>query len=215
MFVKFHFMSVKFTFVQNIIFMSTHIELFNKVAKNDVQAYEKLFKEYYKFLCSYAYGITNEKHASEEIVENFFLEIWDNRQKIKISTSVRSYFVSSIHNRCINYIQREKPRFLSFCDISKLIDDEGSAGDKLIAPEIPSLLINELESVLAKAIDNLPHGCRDVFLLSRYKNLNYEEISIKLNISVNTVKTQIKIALRKLRENLQDYLTVILLFIIK
>lgn len=195
--------------------MDKHIEIFNKVVNNDVQAYESLFKEYYKFLCSYALGLTRERHASEEIVEDFFVEVWNHRHKIKITTSVRSYFISSIHNRCLNYIQREKPKFFSSSDISKLIDNEGSVGDKLIATEVPSMLDRELETVLANAIENLPQGCKEVFKLSRFKNLNYEEIAEKLNISVNTVKTQIKIALRKLKENLKDYLTVLLLFIIK
>jgi len=193
--------------------MDKYLDIFNRVENGDIQAYEMLFKEYYTFLCSYAYGLTREKHIAEEIVEDFFVDLWKNRQRINITTSVRSYFISSIHNRCLNYLQREKSRFISSGDIPKLIEKEGTVGNVLVATEVPLLLANDLENALAKAIEKLPPNCKEVFMLSRYKDLSYEEISEKLDISVNTVKTQIKIALGKLRELLKDYLVVILMFV--
>jgi RNA polymerase sigma-70 factor (ECF subfamily) len=190
--------------------MDLHLELFKRIGNNDVQAYEILFKAYYKFLCSFAYGLVKEKHAAEEIVEDFFVDIWKNRHKLTITTSVRSYFVGSIHNRCLNYLQREKVKFISAHDIANLAGKEESLGDKLIVTEVPSILSNELENILAKAIEKLPKSCKEIFLLSRYKELSYEEISTQLNISVNTVKTQIKVALSKLRGELKNYITIFL-----
>jgi RNA polymerase sigma-70 factor (ECF subfamily) len=195
--------------------MDLHLDIFKRIVNNDVQAYEILFKEYYKFLCSYAFGLTKERHVAEEIVEDFFVDLWNKRQKINITTSVRSYFISSVHNRCLNYLQREKSKFISSQEISKLIDQEGTVGDRLIDAEVPSLLANELESVLSKAIEKLPSGAKEIFLLSRYDDLSYEEIAQKLNVSLNTVKTQMKVALSKLREYLKDYLIVLALFIFK
>jgi len=195
--------------------MDVHLDIFKKIINNDVQAYEVLFKEYYKFLCSYAYGLTRDRHVAEEIVEDFFVTLWNNRQKINITTSVRSYFIGSVHNRCLNYLQREKTKFNFSQDISKLIDKEEIIGDRLITVEVPSLLTNELENALAKAIEKLPPGCKEIFLLSRYNDLSYEEIARKLNVSLNTVKTQMKVALCKLREYLKDYLVVLILFIVK
>jgi RNA polymerase sigma-70 factor (ECF subfamily) len=193
--------------------MDEHLATFKRIVNDDVQAYEVIFKAYYRFLCSFAFGLTKEKHSAEEIVEDFFVDLWRNRQKLLITTSVRSYFVNSIHHRCLNYLQREKPKFISTHDISSLIDKEGTLGDQLIAQEVPSILTNELEHLLAKAIEKLPNSCREIFLLSRFQDLSYEEISLRQNVSVNTVKTQIKIALSKLREDLKNYITVFLLFI--
>jgi RNA polymerase sigma-70 factor (ECF subfamily) len=195
--------------------MDKHLEIFRRIVNNDVQAYEILFKDYYRFLCSYAFGLTKERQAAEEIVEDFFVDLWNNREKINIATSVRSYFIGSIHNRCINYLQREKPKLITSHEISKLIDQEGTVGDRLITIDSPSILINELEDTLARAIDNLPMGCKEIFLLSRNENLSYKEISEKLQISINTVKTQIKVALHKLRDDLKDYLIVLLLIFLK
>ena len=152
--------------------MNVHLEIFKRIRNDDVQAYEVLFKEYYKFLCSFAYGHTKERHMSEEIVEEFFVDLWENRRKLVITTSVRSYFISSIHNRCLNYLQRDKPKFILSHDIAHLIDKEGTLGDKLIAPEIPSILANELENILEKAIEKLPKSCKEIFLLSRFHDPN-------------------------------------------
>ncbi len=193
--------------------MDLHLQVFKRVAENDTQAYEMLFKEYYHFLCSFAYGHVKERHTAEEIVEDFFVDFWNNRQKLSITSSVRSYFITSIHNRCLNYLQREKSKFVSAHDISNLIDNEDTLGDKLISLQSPSLLTNELEGILSKAIDNLPQSCRKIFLLSRTKDLSYDEIASKLNISVNTVKTQMKIALSRLRDDLKDYLPILLFLI--
>jgi len=195
--------------------MDVQLNVFNRIANDDIQAYEFLFKEYYKFLCSYAFGITKELHIAEEIVEDFFVDLWNNRQKINITSSIRAYFIVSIHNRCLNYLQREKPKFISLHDITKLIDHEGNVGDRLINVEVPSILTNELEDILSQAIEKLPPNCKEIFQLSRFNNLSYDEIAGKLNISSNTVKTQIKIALSKLREYLKDYLAVILFIIFR
>lgn len=192
--------------------MDLHLEIFKRIIANDAQAYEILFRYYYKFLCSYAYGLTKDKHMAEEIVEDFFVDLWNNRNKTAINSSVRSYFVGAIHNRCLNYLQREKRRFISIQDISNLIGTEDTS-DMLITPEVPSLLANDLENALAKAIEKLPPQCKEIFLLSRFNDLRYDEIASKLNISLNTVKTQIKIALQKLRKYLKDYLTIILFFL--
>lgn len=194
--------------------MDLHLQVFKRVVNGDVQAYELLFKQYYSFLCSFAYGHVKERHVAEEIVEEFFVDLWKNRERLDISTSVRSYFISSVHNRCLNYLQREKPKFISAQDISNLIDKEGTVGDKLITTQAPSLLTNELEGILSKAIDKLPRSCKEIFLLSRQKELSYDEIATKLDISVNTVKTQMKIALSKLRDDLKDYLVILLLFLL-
>jgi len=70
--------------------MDPHLTILNRVVNNDVQAYEILFKECYRFLCSWAYGHTKERHVAEEITEDFFVDLWVNRQKLIIRTSVRS-----------------------------------------------------------------------------------------------------------------------------
>lgn len=195
--------------------MNVQLEVFKSISEGDTKAFEVIFKEYYKFLCSFAFGLTKERHSAEDIVEEFFVDLWNNREKLSISTSVRAYFISSIHNRCLNYLQRDKYKYVSACEISLLIGKEGTIGDKLISHDHPSLLTRELEKILALSIEKLPKHCKEIFQLSRFHDLGYEEIASKLDISINTVKTQIKIALSKLREDLQEYLALLLIFLLK
>jgi len=70
-------------------------------------------------------------------------------------------------------------------------------------------------NILKSGIDSLPESCRQIFLLSRNEDLKYSDIADKLGISINTVKTQMKIALARLREILKDYLIILLLLIWK
>jgi len=71
---------------------------------------------------------------------------------------------------------------------------------------------NEIMNILNQGVSDLPDACREIFLLSRDKDMKYCEIADKLGISVNTVKTQMKIALARLRKILKDYM-IILLFL--
>ena len=69
------------------------------------------------------------------------------------------------------------------------------------------IIEKELENRINESIDHLPEECRNVFKLSRFENLSYDEISERLGISVNTVRYHIKNALATLRTNLREYLT--------
>jgi RNA polymerase sigma-70 factor, ECF subfamily len=191
--------------------MELHLESFKKVTEGDEKAYELLFKEFYGFLFSFALGFVRDKHAAEEIVEDFFADLWMNREKIRITVSVKSYFIHSIHNRSLNYVQRKKKQYSLGSDISNLVEKENAADNVLIEIPTPSILLNELETALEKAIEKLPENCREVFLRSRMDEQSYEEISDKMNISVNTVKYHMKVALGKLRDSLKDYLPMFIL----
>jgi|GEM_PF-2869035 len=72
----------------------------------------------------------------------------------------------------------------------------------------------EVTDILEQGVSNLPECCREIFRLSRDKEMDYNRIADRLGISKNTVKTQIKIALAHLRRALKDYLGIILSFII-
>ena len=71
---------------------------------------------------------------------------------------------------------------------------------------LANLISRETLLDIENAIDQLPEKCREIFCLCRFENMSYEDISARLNISVNTVRTQMSRALSKLRESLKDYL---------
>ena len=84
----------------------------------------------------------------------------------------------------------------------------------LEACEPDAIFDSEIQHIVQKALKRMPNQSRQIFILSRYHDMKYEEIASQMNISVNTVKYHIKNALSKLRTELKDYLVVLLLFLL-
>jgi RNA polymerase sigma-70 factor (ECF subfamily) len=187
----------------------SHQQLINGIKNGDVLAFEELYKQYYIFLCLIAEHIVRNPSDAEEIVSDVFVKLWNIREKIEIITSIKAYLVKAVHNTSINFLEHS-------ARINKLTDCLNSSDYKILAWDsdypLGQLYEKEIMHILEHGIDMLPDGCRQIFILNRNGNMKYCDIADKLGISVNTVKTQMKIALSRLREALKDYLKVLLLF---
>jgi RNA polymerase sigma-70 factor, ECF subfamily len=185
-------------------------QLINGIKNGDVAAFEELYKQYYIFLCLIAEHIVRNPSDAEEIVSDVFVRLWNIRRKIEITTSIKGYLVKAVHNTSINFIEQSKTR-------NSLTDCLDNSDYKLLAWDsdypLGQLYEKEILNILDHAISALPDGCQKIFLLSRDENMKYSDIANKLGISVNTVKTQMKIALARLRETFKDYLLILLMFI--
>lgn len=184
-------------------------QLINGIKQGDVAAFEMLYKQYYIFLCLIAEHIVKNPSDAEEIVSDVFVKLWNIREKIDITTSIKAYLVKAVHNTSINYLERSKIS-------NKLTDSLSNSDYKLLAWDsdypLGQLYEKEIMDILDHGISTLPDACRQIFILSRNEDMKYSDIAGKLGISVNTVKTQMKIALKRLRETLKDYLMILLLF---
>jgi len=183
-------------------------DLIDGIRKGDMIAYEQLYNRYYVFLCVIAEHIVRNSSDAEEIVSDVFLKLWSIREKIEITTSLKGYLVKAVHNTSLNYLERDRfvnhnSERLSSTDNSLLAWDSDYPLGQLYEKEVIEVLENSIAS--------MPEACRNIFLLSRKDNLKYSDIACKLEISVNTVKTQIKIALAHLRRDLKDYLTILII----
>ena len=175
-------------------------------------AYQYIYDRHYALLCHVANGYVKDHFLAETIVGDTIFHLWEIRETLEISVSIRSYLLRAVRNRCINYLNSEwEKREISF---SSLMPDEITDDKMTISDSHPlgALLERELEEEIYKAIDKLPNECRRVFDKSRFEGKSYEEISQELGISVNTVKYHIKNALASLQKNLSKYLITLLLF---
>ncbi len=181
-------------------------ELISLLHNGDEKTFETIFKHWFEKLVNYAYKLIKNDDLASEIVEDFFVYFWENLQKIEINTSLNAYFFKSIHNRCLKEIRHEliKQKYENFTKLS--VDNNFYDTEIPISP----LLTQELQQKIDFAVNQLPHQCKEIFTLSRFEDLSYKEIAEKLQLSENTVKTQIKRALKKLRTELADYLPSIL-----
>ncbi len=180
--------------------------LFLRVAKGSKSAYEELFHLYYSKLCLFAYDLCKDQKLAEDIIQDFFLNIWNEKGSIRIKTSVKSYFYQSVYNRILNHFNREKvqEKYVKNYLESNILRELNYYSNNNYP--LANLLQKELEEKIVEIIDSLPPQCRKVFTFSRFENLKYDEISKKMNISVNSVKTHMKNALQKLRNALEEYL---------
>ncbi|WP_216616700.1 RNA polymerase sigma-70 factor [Marinifilum caeruleilacunae] len=167
--------------------------------------FENLFNDHYSRLCAYAYNFLKEQEGSEEIVQEVFFKLWINRSEIQINSSMESYLYRSVRNASLNLIKH-----ISIREKYKEYNKEAIEYDEQIDKD--PMNASELELKIRASIDKLPEQRKKIFILSRYEQLKYKEIAEQLGISVKTVENQMGKALKFLREELADYLPLIVLF---
>lgn len=182
------------------------LHLIHSLQSGDNQAYKYIYDHHYVLLCKVAYEFLKDDFLAESIVDDIIFHLWEKRETLEITTSLRSYLVQAVRNRCINYLnlEREKRevRFSMIDGQNEWIDSVFTSDDYPLA----RLLEDELEQEIKNAIERLPDECRTVFKKSRFEEKRYEEIASELGISINTVKYHIKNALTRLSADLSKYL---------
>ncbi len=184
-------------------------EILKNLTIGNEDAFEFIFLTFYNELCNYACSILRDKDTAEEIVQEVFVKLWENRTELSIKLSVKSYLYRAVHNQCINYYDHLQVK-------QKYASESVKNYRDMVSPvssdyPIANLLTQELEDTISQSLAALPDQCREVFLLIRYEDLSYNEAAEKLGISINTVKTQLQRAISRLRESLRNYLPIILL----
>ncbi len=179
-------------------------DIITALQKGDKKVFEMIFRHYYQRLCNYAGTILNDMDEAEESVQLVFLTAWEKRASNTITTSVKSYLYRAVHNAALNRIKHEK--------VKKLYADDYIKGTSPVFEQTQKELEkSELQKEIQKAIALLPEQCRMVFKLSRFEDMKYSEIATHLNISVKTVENHMGKALKMMREQLKDYLPILLL----
>lgn len=179
-------------------------QLFETLKAGDITAFEMLFRTYYQPLCNYAYTFVQDHDEAEEIVQSTFLQVWEKREVLEIRTGVRPYLYAMVRNACLNVIKHEKVK-------QQHIAVEMAMGERSVESVSRSVMASELESKIYHAMEALPEQCRLVFKLSRFEELKYSEIAEQLNISIKTVENHMGKALKIMREQLKDYLPLLLI----
>lgn len=180
--------------------------------KGDERAIRFLFETYYIELCLLAKGILNDDFSAQCIVSDLIYHLWENRDSLKKDIELHSYMYKAVKNNCIN--QLNKNYIKQEYSISGLINNNVTPSDiYFICKDTPYTELENKEILvkIRQAIDSLPQECRTIFELNRYDGLKYEEIAQKQGISINTVKYHLKQAIKKIREQLTDYLTCLLI----
>lgn len=167
----------------------------------DLKYFESVFREYYQMLCSYAYRFVNDTDTAEEIVQELFYKLWEKRTELQVNTSIKSYLFSAVHNRCLKFIEHRnveaKYRSYFLLHGSEIDNEQQNISN-----------VRELQGIIERTLDSLPERCSRIFRLNRFEGLKYNEIAVKLSISVKTVEANMGKALKLLRRNLRNYVEI-------
>lgn len=172
------------------------------VGREDYLAFEKLFKKYYEALCRYAESLLADSALAEDAVQDIFIHFWENRHKLDIKDSVRSYLYTCVRHRALKIlrkqvtVRRHCPRLTEF--VEYLQHSEYSVEEEQEITRIKTVM------------QELPAQCLKVFMMSAIEEKKYSEIAEELSISVNTVKTHISKAYRMIRSQLHSKTSLIL-----
>lgn len=168
--------------------------------------FELLFRQYYNSLCNYANSIVKDVDEAEDMVQQVMITIWEKRNTLQITTSLKSYLFRAVHNASLNSIRKQKT-------ITSYTESNMQSQEMSEMATSGNVMTKELNSQIGIAIEKLPQQCRMVFKLSRFENMKYAEIAVHLEISVKTVENHMGKALKLLRMELKDFLIWILFVI--
>ncbi|MCG8307350.1 MAG: RNA polymerase sigma-70 factor [Cytophagales bacterium] len=179
------------------------IELFKRLKKDDLAAFNQIYQNYSKKVLSFSYSFSISLHDAEEIVQDTFLKLWQNRSKLDLTRSFDSLIFVMAKNLVLNKIKHYsldqehlKKYFIGVRKEYNLATEE-------------KLDFDEVQSVINQIIEGLPEKRREIFILNRIKGLTYKQIAEHLNISQGTVEKQMKKALDSIHEKYGKYFKVL------
>ena len=170
------------------------------------KVFEQIVREYWPRMFKFALIYTQNNETSQELVQDTFLVLWNNRAILKDNTNLITYLMVVLRNKCLNLLEQTRIRQLYIEEI----DDETiyqRANLYVLHDEASQIVESEdLHKAIERALSKLPDKTREIFMLSRYDGLKNQQIAETKNISQKTVEYHISKALQILKEELpQEY----------
>ena len=168
-----------------------------QLANDDKNALEKIFNYYYPRLYSFSKTLLKLDEGIEDILQEVFLRIYQNRKNIKSTETFQSYIFTITRNLLLNELRSR----LNEHKAKEKIYRESVAREYLLSEKIEFL---ELQEKLEQIIETLPDRRREIYLLSRKEGLSHKEIAVKLDISEKTVEYHITQSLSEIKKKMRD-----------
>mgnify|MGYP003578033200 CR=1 FL=1 len=181
--------------------------LIESLRNGDESAYTYLIDTYHHKLCVYANSLVKNIYNAEDIVQNVFIKVWEQRTRLKTEHSLKSFLYKLVYNEFIDLYRKNQSLF----SLEKSYYD---ALNGIVQEEDPESFERVLNAV-NKEIQNLPPKCKEVFILSKKEGLTNIEIAEHLDVSIKTVEAQITKAFSSLRFSLEDKVKTILFLFFK
>lgn len=164
--------------------------ILDQLKEGNANAYEILFKKYYKLLCVQAYYILDDELESEDVVQLLFSEIWERHLYNNINSSLKAYLQTAVRNRCLKILDKRKTT------------QKGIDSYKYSLYHVEEIDIYEqqkAENRIDSILKELPRQRQQAFTLVYIEEKRYKETADEMGISVNSVKSHLKLAMKELR----------------
>lgn len=178
--------------------------------ENKVQ-FEELYVTYYSRMKRFAQEYVIREEDAENIVQDVFLELWEYKHYLPVHTNLFAYLFTTIKNKCIDFLRHmivvrqtaEKIKNEHIQTLRMKFHSLEAFDEKLFSEP-------DIETIVQNAINSLPEKCREIFVMNKFDGKKQKAIAEELNISINTVESQMAIAYKKLREELKEYLPLLI-----
>lgn len=173
--------------------------------------FENFYITWYSRVKYFARDYVLSEEEAENIAQDVFLEFYQKRDSLDFHINIIAYLFTSVKNKCIDYLRR------------KLLEQEAAAKmqeefdlsfrmkfDSLEAFNLEGLSEDNIKNIIEKALESLPERCREIFVMSKIEGKKQKKIAEELGVSVKTIECQMTIAYKKLREELKNYLPLLL-----
>lgn len=174
------------------------LPLLQEVAAGNQSAFKLIYSSFYKRLYQFAFAIVKTKEAAEEIVEDVFVKIWQQRTNLGSIQNLKVYLYTATKNTALNYLSKIARKNITepFDHISIELEQASVSPEQIMITE-------EMFKKIRQAVEALPPRCKMIFKLIREDGLKYKEVSEILNISVNTIDAQMAIAVKRIAAALE------------
>lgn len=173
--------------------------LFDGLKKNDNETFEKLFRYYYPRVMAYATSFV-ETAVAEDIVQDVFLYVWENRKKLSVGERFHAYLFQAAYTRCLDYLKKNLPeeRYRAYLD-EVFPDGFVFDGEKIVE----ALSMQDFYKQLYHLLEQLPEQRREVFLLTYIEGMKAQEVAEHTHIPRRTVESHLYLSLKYLRKYLK------------
>ncbi|MFT5640598.1 MAG: RNA polymerase sigma-70 factor (family 1) [Cyclobacteriaceae bacterium] len=173
-------------------------ELLKRIGQGDEQAFEDLYNAYGKWLFNVTNELVRDRELAEEIVEDVFFKLWQFRKRFDEIRNFESYIYVCAKNLSYDHIRKRGKR--EFVEINE------SMLKGIQLPADSYYEAKELKELIEISVMNLPEKCKIIFQLVRVQQLSYKEAADQLKLSPKTIENQLRIATRKIIDDLGEHL---------
>ncbi len=175
--------------------------------------FEDIYLSYFSKMKYFALEYVIREEDAENIVQDVFTELWEKKEMLSMHINLVAYLFTTVKNRCLNHLRHKT----IVQETANLIQEEYLITLRMNLNSLEAFDQNlfsdqDIEKLITRALDTLSPKCREIFVMSKIEGKKQKQIAAELNISINTVETQIGIAYKKLRTELKEHLLLFIFF---